>query len=267
MGKNKIQTNNHNNNNLDGLEFIVKKISFSIGGAALIFILITLAFYSYHFNEGISDEHKAWAEFGSYFGGTLNPVFSLLSLVAILATLLFQAKQLYRSSIALKEQAEFSRLQAFESTFFSMVIMHNENLKSLDLEDTETEKFTGRAIFRIMRRRLSDSYATCKGSNELQKIKDSYQKFYNKNSRFIGHYLRTLNHILDVVINSNIENKDKYLQFIIAQLSEFELIIIFYHSLVTDNFVKFEVLKKHHLFQELVFDSLVNSRTHKAYLD
>lgn len=256
----------NNNKNVNSLEKIVKKVSFGIGGAALIFLLITLIVYWCYFHGGLSDNHGEWAEFGDYLGGTLNPVFSLLSLMAILLTLLFQAKELYSSTLALKEQAEYSRLQAFESTFFSMVMMHNENLKSLDLDETEVEKYSGRAIFRIMHRRFKDSYADCEGSNELSKIKESYLKFYNKNSRFIGHYLRTLNQILEFILYSNIEHKEKYFQFIRAQLSEYELMIIFYHSMVSDSFVPFDLLKGRDIFQEFTFATLVNIETHKAYL-
>lgn len=259
-------SNKSSEGTINDLEQVVKKIGFWIGAFALIFLLITLFTYFYYFNGEVLKQHDKWGMFGDYIGGTLSPIFSLLSLIAILVTLLFQAKDLSSSSIALKEQAEYTRLQAFESTFFSMVMMHNENLKGLDLDETEADKYYGRSIFRIMHRRFKDSYNDSDGSNELLKIKEAYIKFYNKNNRFIGHYLRTLNQIFQFVFESTVENKVKYLQFIKAQLSEYELMIIFYHSMVYESFVGFNVLKEKGIFQDFVYETLVNIETHKAYL-
>lgn len=73
---------------------------------ALCAALIVYLFYSSTFSGPIAVDHSRWTEFGDFVGGTLNPVFGLLSLIAILVALLLHSKELSHSSSALEEQSE-----------------------------------------------------------------------------------------------------------------------------------------------------------------
>lgn len=251
----------------NNLDIIVKKFSLWIGGSALVFFIITLLIYFYYYHGEISHDHDKWGQFGDYLGGTLSPIFSLLSLIAILLTLLFQAKEMYSSTESLKKQSKHTEMQAFESTFFSMIMLHNENLKGLDLEDTETQTYTGRSVFKVMLRKLKDFYNASDNTNELHKIRDAYNKFYSSNSKFIGHYLRTLNQLIEYILNSGVDNKSKYINLLIAQLSEMELSIVFYHSMVNDSFISFDTLRNYGFFKEFRNEAFINIDIHKAYLE
>ena len=69
-----------------------------------------------------------WGVIGNFFGGTLNPIFSLLGLVMLLVTL-FQNQtelelsrvELSKSNQALMQQASTLEKQRFEDTFFALL--------------------------------------------------------------------------------------------------------------------------------------------------
>jgi len=115
-------------------------------GAA--FTLMVIVFISYLKMFGIhpTDSHEKWGQFGDFLGGTLNPILSFLSLIALLTTIALQSteleltrKELKRSASAqeetkkvLDQQSETLARQQFESTFFSLLDQHNKILESLN---------------------------------------------------------------------------------------------------------------------------------------
>lgn len=73
-----------------------------IAGCFAVFFLIL---YFAKFAPGLSSEREAWGQFGDYIGGTLNPLFSFLGLIAIVLTYAMQARQLEMA----REEVEHSR--------------------------------------------------------------------------------------------------------------------------------------------------------------
>lgn len=53
-------------------------------GVAFLSFVIFYGLYFCTFSGGISTSHERWAEFGSYIGGTLTPVFSLLAVFFVI---------------------------------------------------------------------------------------------------------------------------------------------------------------------------------------
>ncbi|WP_417530160.1 hypothetical protein [Marinobacter lipolyticus] len=75
--------------------------------AQLLFISFVIAaaiciFYYYHFSGAISQEHKTWAEFGDFVGGTVGTLVSFFALFALLLTISLQSKALRVSQQELK---------------------------------------------------------------------------------------------------------------------------------------------------------------------
>lgn len=75
--------------------------------AHLLFISFVIAaaiciFYYYHFSGAISQEHKTWAEFGDFVGGTVGTLVSFFALFALLLTISLQSKALRVSQQELK---------------------------------------------------------------------------------------------------------------------------------------------------------------------
>jgi len=123
--------------------------------ALVIFLIMAgvLGRYLTHFNGGLSGGGKGdWGTFGDYLGGTLNPILSFLSLIALLTTIVLQSKELEltRNELQLtrdelersasaqvetkevldKQSATLAR-QQFESTFFSLLDQHNKALDQI----------------------------------------------------------------------------------------------------------------------------------------
>ncbi|MFQ2624533.1 hypothetical protein ACK3YV_17115, partial [Aeromonas caviae] len=64
-----------------------------IGWGALIIIMIVLGLYYYQFGAGpttLSDEKDVWGQFGDYFGGTLNPILSFMSVLLLIKSVRLQ---------------------------------------------------------------------------------------------------------------------------------------------------------------------------------
>ena len=60
--------------------------------------------YSTVFTGLVSEKHDAWGQFGDYVGGTLNPLFALIALFALLYTIKIQVSELRAVSIRLELQ-------------------------------------------------------------------------------------------------------------------------------------------------------------------
>lgn len=251
-------------------EVSIKKASIIIFAIAAIAIMIAIFSYFSVFNGEVSKSQEVWGLFGDFFGGTLNPLLAFLSLVAILYTLLIQARELSHSTKALQDQSEHLQTQAFESTFFSLVAMHNENIRTLDLEDSEEQRVRGRAVFRVLYGRLKDAYEADKRiintSDEIKIIRSAYKRFYKKNQKFHGHYLRAVKKLIDYVDHRCSSNKDEYWEVIKAQLSDYELLLVFYHSICESGYVSFEFLKSKFLFENLPEEELLDIDSHSKFL-
>jgi hypothetical protein len=95
--------------------------------------VVVVAAYIWQFGGPLSKEQDKWGQFGDYVGGLLNPTFSLLALLALLATLGLQirelrlsVKELRNSAEALTKQNDTLRQQTFEGTFFQSLRLHND---------------------------------------------------------------------------------------------------------------------------------------------
>lgn len=109
---------------------LVKWIAWILGIATGLFGVV-LALYLMEFNNGFSNENSDWGTFGDFLGGTLNPIFGFLSLIALLLTIALQSKELESTRIelersasaqekteaALNKQSDTQQKQQFENTF------------------------------------------------------------------------------------------------------------------------------------------------------
>ena len=142
---------------------------------ALVGLLIAIAvigLYFYNFDGGLSDSHERWGQFGDYVGGLLNPTLSLLALIALLATVTLQvrelrmsARDLKNSAEALVKQNEAIRTQNFEASFFQLLRLHNDIVNAVDLVSQQGRLTKGRDCFRVFLERLE---------NGLSKVTSQY---------------------------------------------------------------------------------------------
>ena len=109
---------------------------------SLIFYISAKYFNFFETNPPLTREE--WGQLGDYFGGTLNPILGFASFLALLATIVYQVKELNlsrteleltrqelsKSAAALTSQNKAIKLQSFEQTFFSWLNTYKDLLLS-----------------------------------------------------------------------------------------------------------------------------------------
>ena len=217
-------------------------VSVSILVIAAVALLGSVAFYLFQFGGDLATSHSRWGEFGDYLGGILNPIFALLGLLALLFVILLQScelrnstRELATSALALKEQSASLKLQNFERTFFEMVRLHHDIVKDLDVVRSDQSRTIGRdcfgVFFRELRSRHGKANRNFTGQGQLAVVENAYLDFYQHNQHEVGHYFRNLHRILKFVDDSEVMNKTEYAGILRAQLSSYELALLFYNVL------------------------------------
>lgn len=215
--------------------------------------VIALATYFFKFHGALSNDPGTWGQFGDYVGGVLNPTFSFLALIALLATfglqvreLRISARELKNSADALFKQNETLKRQTFETTFFQLLALHNEIVNAARVPG---QSLTGRACFKFYLDELEGRIINAGGSSNLtQSTKNytqfavAYDDFYNEYEASLGHYFRLLYNIVKFVDSSDSTNRRFYTNLVRAQLSSAELRLIFYNCLTHWGVDKFKPL-------------------------
>ena len=199
--------------------------------------------------------------FGDMFGA-VNALFSGLAFVGFLFTVLLQRADLNLQKrehelsraelIAQREQMvlqnETLRLQSFENTFFQLLSLQNDIVNSIDLARTDTGEVTvkGRDCFRVFYAsfcaRWKEQRPEDAGPTTLDRIRRTYLNFSAEIEAEAGHYFLTLYNILKYVDSSDVAHKKRYTNLVRAQLSSFEVALLFYTCLSERGEKKFKPL-------------------------
>lgn len=92
---------------------------------------------------------------------------------------------------------------------------------------------------------------------------ESYMEFYHENQADLGHYFRNMNHILKLIKETDyIVNKKRYSNLLRAQLSSYELVLLFYNALGVYGVEKFKPLIEEYSFLKNLDWSLIFDATH-----
>lgn len=219
--------------------------------------------------------------FGDFVAGTTVPTLTFISFLAVVITLRMQKDQLEMQREELKnsieemketrkefiEQNKTLSSQRFESTFFQMVNLHNEIVKSLSYQ-SPSGIVTGRAAFPFFYDDLIYFYKRVlmqeeiEGKDELTKTRMAYQKFFGTQENQLGHYFRNLYRIVKFINESEIENKKTYVGIIKAQLSSNELALLLYNGLSIEGYKFLPIMYKYSLLDNLNGDLLILKSTH-----
>lgn len=78
---------------------------------ALLLIGLVVNAYVEMFGSSLIADQSKWGAFGDYFGGLLNPLFSMLAFLALLWSITVQAAEFERTADRLSEQAQLSRAE------------------------------------------------------------------------------------------------------------------------------------------------------------
>lgn len=224
---------------------LVNKLAkFAIAGG--IVAVLVIAAFAVWFVGPLSCEPASWGQFGDYVGGLLNPTFSFLALLALLATLGLQirelkisAKELKNSAEALVKQNETLRQQTFEGTFFELLKLHNEIVMSLRITQPS---LSGRACFPFYLDELEGRLINAKATDDYSLFVEVYETFYSLYQADLGHYFRLLYNVIKLVKGKALSDQHFYANLVRAQLSSAELKLLFYNCITRWGNEKFKPL-------------------------
>ena len=208
-------------------------------------------------------------EWGDFFGGVANPLLTFLTFTGLLITIILQQtelretrKELKRSADALSAQNESRRKQNFESTFFQMLSIHNSIVNSIDLVNDKGIRTQGRDCFSVFYTRFNKIFRAreeryYKNVFSSEPLSAAYSEFWNAHQSELGHYYRYLYNIVRFIKDEGQES-GPYIRLIRAQLSDQELLLLFYNC-ISDNGGNFTPL--------IVEFCLLNNMPRKKALD
>lgn len=274
-------------------------IKWGIGGTILI-IVIWIATYFLLRND--SDR----GTFGDMFGVTNTLFSGLALDGIIFTILLQKKELGYQRDELRETRKEFViqnktlKTQRFENTFFNLLSIHNSIVSSIDFETRKriqiqgekgwnTVTITGRDVFK-------EKYEINKGKFEsiaaISDLNNVYSPIYSDVQTDFGHYFRGLYRIIkftanteffskeELNIESNSEKHDElikyqvhndsiryeYMSMIRSQLSDYELVWIFYNCLSEYGNEKFKpLIERFSLLKNLPWDMIYNKELIKEY--
>lgn len=248
---------------------------------SIIFVVVIWALTFFLFING----EKEWrGTFGDMFGA-VNALFSGLAFAGLIITLIMQHEELKLQRQELQqtnaelegqkkefeEQNKTLKVQRFENTLFNMLSQQQEITNNLHYEknDSNYNEAKGRDTFELFYERKITRYSYGSGDNDTYGVKGLIQEkddihAYSKlkDIRFFDHYFRHLYRIFKYIYDSKlIDDKDKYeyAAIVRAQLSEYELLMLFYNALNVkdDGIYKFKsLIEAYALFNNLRTDEL-----------
>ncbi|WP_434728595.1 putative phage abortive infection protein [Pseudomonas soli] len=156
-----------------------------------------------------------WGQIGDFFGGILNPLLSFLALVAVATSLRVQSLELRaarkesaaaqelldKQTGVLKQQHKVIERQSFETTFFGMIQLLEQTIKSLALR-FGPQPDTGRMAFAALANRFHVDRVDCSAvrpeSYDLH-VDSFVEGFLRAASSDAGHYFRILEEIFSYI--------------------------------------------------------------------
>jgi hypothetical protein len=145
-----------------------------------------------------------------------------------------------------------------------MLNLHNSIVGSMNANwRGQDEKEIGRGAFIVYNNVLKDKYWKFKKSlgipgGEEVWIEGSFDEFWKAYHQELGHYFRFLYNMIRFIDESSFSEEKKYIRLVRAQLSDYELVILFYNSIseqgknFRDYVIKYDLLDN--MNDSLLFD-------------
>lgn len=201
----------------------------------------------------------------------------------------------------LQAQNSTMRRQVFESSFFALLGAYQDNIKLLDIRSNKDhsvirqgkdcfEYFFSSALKNAFRHLLSGGTSLANPELDLRIIRIlgqpeyseltisrggidrnatyAYVYFFLKHQADVGHYFRTVYHLIRFVDESDLLDSEKrqFCRILRAQMSTYELLLFFYNGISPYGYKKFWPLaNKYSFFQNLDTDLLLDQNHVKYY--
>lgn len=224
---------------------------------------------------------------GSLISGTVGVFWSAVSILLVFIALGLQRKELslQREDLELTrnelkgqrtemEMQNYTlKQQRFENTFFHMLNLHNEIVDKISITDHgvvhEKRNFFIYAFAKLQEKREGDLSASYENDEDtLEVITEAYNNFNLEFGSYLNHYFRNLYHIYKYLFQSSLiteSEKHFYSNIVRAQLSNYELVLIFYNCLIEGfGFPKFMFLEQEYEILKNLDDTLLFNFGHNT---
>ena len=235
------------------------------------------------FNTNVPIKTDVFGQFGDVIGGVVGSLWALAGVILFYLGLMEQRKDIKTNQNALdkqiqalenqnkeielqrqeyemarnifaeqrdvlKEQSKTSRIQQFDSTFYSLLDVYIKIRNDIFFSEDKVIDLINAEMSTI-------DYSSLQVRDKIKKTNEKYQEIYINNKPTISHYLKTIYRLYKIIDEqSELTEKSKYSysKIIRSQFTENELYLIYYnaHSLYGVNFrpliLKYNILK--HLF-------------------
>ena len=233
-------------------------------------------------------------DLSEFIGRLVGSLWSLAGVLLFYASLTSQKEDLERQRELLVKQIdevvaqtkefriqnEMSKEQKNEETFFHLLRFHSEIISTITIEQQEVDYVTGENINKVIEGRKSfveyyDIYkrffqeaaemTTSQDEESLSRIFDkAYNSFYLEYQADLGHYFRNLYNIIFFIDSLKKTQHTFYFGLLMAQLSNYELTLLFFHCLRSTN-KDFKVLVEKYAILDQVPKDEVTTMAHKLY--
>ncbi|MNJ43120.1 hypothetical protein D3C77_381130 [compost metagenome] len=209
-------------------------------------------------------------EFGDVYGA-LNTLFSGLAFSGVIISIVLQSielratrKEMNSQVLQFEQQTEAMQKQVFESSFFSMMNLHNDISSNLRSEDK----------FKILFWKLNEIAEKTPSYRKalIEHLNSVYEKFMGEAYSDIGHYFRYIYQIMKFIDKSKLSEDEKsvYMNILRAQFSNYELLLLFVNCLCYKRSDKFKCLVEKYGFFEHIYEAdlntlMINVNTFKIY--
>ena len=225
---------------------------------------------------------KERGTFGDMFGA-VNALFSGLAFAALIYTINLQRTELRLQrlelsltrgelegqKLQLSAQNDLMRADSFEGSFFRVLTVLGDLTNSIDIRRSDNNNVQGRDCFSLFYRYFTGRYNALKDhptiKSEEDKIDHAFQQFYKSYQGDVGHYFRTLYNLIKLVDQSSIANKRFYTNLVRAQLSNQELLLLFYNCLSPLGSEKFKPLVERYALLKSIPVELLVSKQHISH--
>jgi hypothetical protein len=266
-------------------------------GFVVVVGILGLWYYTYLELKDLKPDDRG--TLGDMFG-TINALFSGLAFAGIIFTILLQRKELRYQRDELKEtRAEFIiqnktlKNQRFENTFYNLVALHNQIVNDIDYDKTRYIN-NGRVLVTVKGRDVfKDRFNNFNDQLEHSiNLNSTYLEFYKERKTDFGHYFRNLYRIIKMIHETefltyselglnkskkedieahykcNFIEKYKYTCVVRAQLSDYELLLLFYNCLSENGNEKFKpLIEEYALLKNLPKEDIYDQNWLDEYLE
>ncbi|WP_028981946.1 putative phage abortive infection protein [Sporocytophaga myxococcoides] len=267
-------------------------------GLGLGLLILLLAFSNNLFKSNTTFDHTVFSSIGSYVGGVAGSLFGGATFILVYLAYKAQKEELQKTEEALrlqvlesKEQNKTLTVQRFENTFFSLLSLHHRIIEGFETIGYGMGNGIGNPP--TLKGRASIKYhyeILVKNFNDIDTLHDleiSYNRYYKEVQTDFSHYFRNLYRIIKLVHETefisandlpkgfskakyeeeNYKVRYSYTSIIRSQLSDYELLWLFYNCLSHNGNTKFKPLIEHYsLLKNLPKNLLHNETIWKEYL-